>query len=109
VQSKLKALDPLKPCHIVLVGIEAHICVLQTALDLRRSGYEVAVLADGISSCNPEEIPIAVTRMRHGGVIVTTSESWLYECMGDASIKEYVVIRLLTGRLNYVTRLTLLT
>lgn len=46
------------------------------------------ILADGVSSCNPQEIPIALARLRQAGAVVTTSESWLYECMGDAGIAE---------------------
>lgn len=75
--------------QVAIVGIESHICVTQTALDLVARGHRVYVLADGVSSCNPEEIPIALARLRAAGVTVTTSESWLYECMGDAAIPEF--------------------
>ncbi|KAI0389269.1 hypothetical protein F5Y17DRAFT_462887 [Xylariaceae sp. FL0594] len=55
-----------------------------------RAGYPVYVLADGVSSCNPEEVPLALSRLRAvQGVTVTSSESWLYETMGDASIAEF--------------------
>ena len=47
------------------------------------------VLADGVSSCNKEESKLALQRLRAEGVVVTTSESWLYECMGDAAIPEF--------------------
>lgn len=77
------------PSDVVLVGIESHICITQTALDLARAGHRVFVLADGVSSCNREEIPLAFDRLRAAGVIVTTSESWLFECMGDAAIPEF--------------------
>lgn len=73
----------------VIVGIESHICVTQTALDLLHEGHKVYILADGVSSCNKEEVPIALARLRHEGAIVTTSESWLYETMGDAGIAEF--------------------
>jgi isochorismate hydrolase len=73
----------------VIVGIESHICVTQTALDLLAAGHRVYVLADGVSSCNKEEVPIALARLRAEGVVVTTSESWLYECIGDAGIGEF--------------------
>jgi isochorismate hydrolase len=76
--------DTDMPRECVIVGIESHICVLQTALDLKRLGHKVFVLADGVSSCNREEIPIALARLREEGCIVTTSESWLYECVRDA-------------------------
>ena len=47
------------------------------------------ILADGVSSCNPQEIPVALDRLRAAGAVVTTSESWLYEVMGDAAIPEF--------------------
>lgn len=77
------------PSEVVIVGIESHICVTQTTLDLLANGHKVYVLADGVSSCNKEEIPIALERLRREGAVVTTSESWLYEVMGDAGITEF--------------------
>jgi isochorismate hydrolase len=77
------------PSEIVLVGIESHICITQTTLDLLANGHKVYILADGVSSCNKEEVPVALSRLQHAGAVVTTSESFLYECMGDASIPEF--------------------
>lgn len=51
--------------------------------------FRVYILADGVSSCNQQEIPIALARLRAEGAVVTTSESWLYETMGDAGITEF--------------------
>lgn len=71
---------------IALVGIESHICITQTALDLRDAGHKVYVLADGVSSCNPGEVVVALDRLRaEDGIIVTSSESWMYECVGNAA------------------------
>ena len=52
-------------------------------------GHKAYVLADGVSSCNKEEVRVALDRLRAEGVVVTTSEGWLYECMGDAGIAEF--------------------
>ena len=64
----------------------------QTTLDLLAAGHKVYVLADAVSSCNREEVPIALARLRAEGAVVTTSESWFYECMGDAGIDEFRAI-----------------
>ncbi|KAK3906356.1 Isochorismatase-like protein [Staphylotrichum tortipilum] len=77
------------PAEVAIVGIESHICVTQTALDLLAAGHKVYVLADGVSSANREEVGIALDRLRAAGAVVTTSESWIYECMGDAGIPEF--------------------
>lgn len=78
--------------QIAIVGIETHICVTQTALDLLAEGHRVYILADGVSSCNESEIGVALRRLAREGAVVTTSEGWLYECMGDASITEFKAI-----------------
>ncbi|KAL1603264.1 hypothetical protein SLS59_004360 [Nothophoma quercina] len=87
-----KALDPLRangPISAIIVGIESHICVTQTTIDLLRAGHKVYVIADGVSSCNKEEVPIALARLRHEGAVVTTSESFIYEAVGDAGRPEF--------------------
>jgi len=88
VPSIARHFESTAPAEIVIVGIESHICVTQTALDALANGHKVYVLADGVSSCNPQEVPIALARLRQAGAVITTSESWLYECMGDAGIAE---------------------
>ncbi|TFK85896.1 Isochorismatase hydrolase [Polyporus arcularius HHB13444] len=70
---------------VILFGIESHVCVLQSALDLLERGYDVHVLADGISSTRKEEVPIAVERMRRAGAQITTSESAAFELQADAN------------------------
>lgn len=80
--------------EIILVGIESHICITQTALDALaaasgRSNIKVYVLADAVSSCNKQEVPLALARLRAEGVTVTTSESWMYEAVGDAGRPEF--------------------
>lgn len=83
-----KHFDSSAPSEIVIVGIESHICVTQTTIDALAAGHKVYILADGVGSCNKEEVPIALARLRELGAVVTTSESFLYECMGDARIPE---------------------
>ena len=76
------------PYQVAIVGIETHICITQTALDLIAEGHKVYVLADGVSSCHEGEIGVALRRLAQEGAVVTTSEGWLYECMGDADVPE---------------------
>ena len=77
-----------EPYQVAIVGIETHICVTQTALDLLSEGHRVYVITDGVSSCHEGERGVALQRLRSEGAIVTSSESFLYECMGDADIPE---------------------
>ncbi len=51
--------------------------------------YEVYVIADGVSSCNQFEVPIALARMRNEGATITTSESIAFQLVKDASIPEF--------------------
>ncbi|KAF2126125.1 Isochorismatase hydrolase [Dothidotthia symphoricarpi CBS 119687] len=86
VRTSLAALTPGPDARlsVAIVGIESHICVTQTALDLLHDGHQVYIIADGVSSCNKEEVPIALARLRSEGAIVASSEGWLYEVVGDA-------------------------
>lgn len=70
--------------QIILVGIETHVCVQHTALDLLRERYEVWVCADAVSSRRPMDREVALTRMQHAGVVVTTVESVIFELLQHA-------------------------
>lgn len=72
------------PRSVILTGIETHICVTQTTIDLLHKGHKVYILADGVSSCNELERPTALARLAREGAIITTSESMLFELLGDA-------------------------
>lgn len=78
-----------KGTPVAMVGIESHVCILQTTLDLLKAGHPVYLLADGISSANKEEKPIALRRLAHAGATITTSESFLFETMGDAAVDQF--------------------
>ena len=71
--------------QIIIVGLEAHICVLQTAAGLQQWGYQVFVVEDAVASRHPLHCKNALRRMRQGGGQVTNSESVAFEWMGDAS------------------------
>lgn len=71
--------------RVIIVGIESHVCVMQSALDALKLGKEAIVIADGVSSCNGQEVPIALDRLRARGVDVASSESVLFQLVGDAA------------------------
>ena len=68
----------------VLVGIETHICVGQTAQDLLALGYEVAVCPDAVSAGSLEAHKLGMERMRDAGVVPVHTEAVAYEWMGTA-------------------------
>nr|KAK5436023.1 hypothetical protein LTR18_009602 [Exophiala xenobiotica] len=84
--------NPTSHLSVIIVGIETHICVTQTALDLLALGHKVYILADGVSSCNAGERPIALARLAREGCTVTTSESLLFELVGDAKDANFKAI-----------------
>ena len=63
----------------ILVGMEAHVCILQTALDLNRRGYTVFVIADAVCSRHRENYETALRRMSKAGAVVCDAESALFE------------------------------
>ena len=75
----------LRRRQIVLCGVESHVCVLQSAIGFAEQGYEVAVVADGVSSRAPSSVEIALPRLRAAGVAIVTCEMVLFEWIGDAA------------------------
>jgi len=76
-----RALDSLKRKQVLIAGIEAHICVYQTAMALFRSGYEVQVVVDCVSSREPENKRVSLFKMGAAGVSPTTVEMALFELL----------------------------
>jgi nicotinamidase-related amidase len=70
--------------QIILVGMETHICILQTALDMQAAGFQVFVVEDAVSSRSKANQYNALQRLRGAGVIVTNVESVFFEWLGDA-------------------------
>jgi len=65
--------------QIVVIGIEAHVCVQQTVLDLLTMDYDVFVCADAVGSRGRTDYERALLRMQHAGALITTVESALFE------------------------------
>jgi nicotinamidase-related amidase len=69
---------------VILVGIEAHVCVLQTALDLLDSAYHVFPVANAISSRTPENRALGLERLRQSGATLISTEMLIFELLQDA-------------------------
>lgn len=78
--------------QVVLSGMEAHVCVLQTAFDLRSLGLQAFVVEDAVCSRDPHDHANAMARLRQGGVVVTNTESVLFEWLEDASHPQFKAV-----------------
>jgi len=83
VQSHINSL-PTPPQSFILFGIEAHVCVQQTALDLLAKGYDVHVVVDATSSQSPLDREVALERMKGSGAFLTTAQSVAFMLMESA-------------------------
>lgn len=75
--------------QVLLCGIESHVCVLQTALELRWQGKEVFLVADAVSSRNPADKDLALARMRDHGVEIVSREMLAFEWLRQAGTDEF--------------------
>ena len=86
------ALDQTSRKQIILMGIEAHVCVLQTGLDLLDMGYQVHVLSDGIFSRTAENHQLALQRLHDDGAIISSVEMALFELIRTSRHPEFRTI-----------------
>lgn len=85
----LEALNETQSTSVLLCGIEAHVCVAQTALVLLELGYDVFVVEDGIASRNGNDKKIAMKRMIQAGARPVTVEAALFEMLETAKAQEF--------------------
>jgi len=83
----------------VLAGMESHICVRQTALDLKQSGAAVTVLADAVASRHPVDLQYAMAEFRVTGVRLVTVETLLFEWLGSSEHPQFKAISRLVKEL----------
>jgi nicotinamidase-related amidase len=83
------ALTSLKRRQALVCGIEAHICVYQTALELQSNGYEVQVVADAVSSRTSRNREIALARLQSEGNKITSTEMALFELLKTAANSKF--------------------
>ncbi len=90
-----KKLEGLNRRQVILIGIECHVCVYQTALDLISNGYTVHLVADAVSSRTPENRQIGIDAMKSAGAKITSTEMVLFELLrtaADPRAKEFFKI-----------------
>jgi nicotinamidase-related amidase len=87
-----RALEALQRKQVLICGIEAHICVYQTAMALTRAGYEVQVVGDCVSSRKKEDKLVALFKMGAAGISPTTMETALFELLKVAQGDKFKAI-----------------
>jgi nicotinamidase-related amidase len=85
----MQALKALNRKQVLISGIEAHVCVYQTAADMVDLGYEVQVVTDAVSSRNMEDKEIGLQKMRDAGTRLTSVETALFELLKVADGKHF--------------------
>ena len=87
-----KKLKQIGKVNILIFGIEAHVCVLQTVLDLLALRYRPCVIEDCVSSRKLQDKVIAIERMRNSGAIISSFESILFELCQTAGNEQFKAI-----------------
>jgi nicotinamidase-related amidase len=77
---------------VVLAGIEAHVCVLHTALDLLALGFRVYLAADAVASRYPIDREFALRRLEQAGAILTTVEACVFEWVGGSAHPQFKAV-----------------
>ncbi len=85
-------LSDLKAKNVIIFGIESHVCVLQTAVDMKAAGLNPIVVMDAVSSRSAQNIELAKERFRHEKIMMTSCESILFELTRKAGTEEFKAI-----------------
>ena len=91
----MQVFKELNRTQVLIAGIETHVCVYQTAIDLLDSRYEVQIVADAVSSRTVENRQIGLEKMREAGAPLTSTETALFELLRvaeGAKFKEILAI-----------------
>ena len=81
-----------KDKHVVISGLEGHICILQTCLDLLKNGYNVHLIVDGVGSQRKLDLDVALQRLNVSGVNLTTSESVVFQLLKDSKNSKFKAV-----------------
>lgn len=82
IEQRLRELPDVN--QVILAGLETHVCVLQTTLDLLEQGYEVHVIVDGVSSQRLGDRAVAIQRLAQSGAFLSTQEMALFQMAGHS-------------------------
>ena len=84
--------ETLRRDHAVICGIEAHVCVLQTAIEMAAAAHDVTIVVDAIGSRVADSKEIALRRMQDAGIRLATTEMVLFEWLRRAGTPEFKAI-----------------
>jgi len=91
----LETLKKSGATDVILAGVESHVCVMQTCLDLLRQGLRVFVCADGVGSRTSENRQLGLDRMKVGGAVIVSTEMVLFEWLERAGTPEFKQVQAL--------------
>jgi len=83
--------------QIIIAGMEAHISVLQSAIQLQSQDYQVGIVADAVCSKHRENYEIALQRLRANGITIADAESVVFEWLHDAKNEYFKTFHSLLG------------
>ena len=83
-EENIEIINSFKKKQVIIIGIETHICVLQTAIDLKKNGYDVFVLTDGVGSRNKTDSKLGIKRLSSAGVSLINLEMMIFELTRDS-------------------------
>jgi nicotinamidase-related amidase len=95
IRARLAELRRKGRAQVIIGGIETHVCVTQTAIDLVENGYSPFVVADAVASRAKESRKLALARLRKDGAAIVDSEMVLFEWLGRAGTPEFKEIQAL--------------
>ena len=85
----IEKIEKLGIKRVILTGIETHICVIQTAVDMKKDGYDIEVAVDCTGSRDKRNAEIAIERMKQEGIRLTSVEMLLYDLMESATHEKF--------------------
>ncbi len=92
-QRFLSVLNDYKRTHIVVTGIEAHVCVFQTVIDLLDKKYSVHVVSDCVGSRHKKNKQMAISTMRQAGAIISPMETVIFQWLKRSGTPEFKEIQ----------------